>query len=69
MAGMNWGLGKANDVAGASATNPAGYLPMLKILTSLGFIGFALAFLLRQREVGPKGHGLETITTASQAMA
>ena len=26
------------------------------------FIGFALAFLLRQRETGPHGHGLETIT-------
>jgi len=67
MAGMNWGLGKANDAAGASAANPAGYLPMLKILTALGCIGFVLAFLLRQREVGPHGHGLETITTASQA--
>ena len=62
MAGMNWALGKANDAAGASAANPAGYLPMLKILTGLGFVGFALAFLLRQRETGPKGHGLETIT-------
>jgi MFS family permease len=67
LAGMNWILGKANDMAGASAANPSGYLPMLKILTVLGFIGFALAFLLRQRERGPHGHGLETITTASQA--
>jgi MFS family permease len=65
MAGMNWVLGKANDVAGASATNPAGYLPMLKTLTALGFVGFGLAFLLRQRELGPHGHGLETITTHS----
>jgi MFS family permease len=61
MTGMNWVLGKANDTAGASAQNPAGYLPMLKILTLLGFIGFFLAFLLRQRETGPNGHGLETI--------
>ncbi|MFI5115196.1 MAG: MFS transporter [Terriglobales bacterium] len=67
MAGMNWGLGKANDVAGASATNPLGYLPMLKILTAMGVIGFVLAFLLRQRETGPNAHGLETITTHSQA--
>ncbi len=67
MAGMNWVLGKSNDVAGASATNPAGYLPMLKILTALGFIGFVLAFLLRQRETGPHGHGLETITASSHA--
>ena len=65
MAGLNWLLGRANDSAGASAANPAGYLPMLKILTALGFIGFALAFLLRQRETGPKGHGLETIKAGS----
>ena len=32
---------------------------MMKILTLLGFIGFALALLLRQRETGPHGHGLE----------
>jgi len=62
MTGMNWVLGKANDSAGASASNPGGYLAMMKILTVLGFIGFALAFLLRQRETGPHGHGLETIT-------
>ena len=55
MTGMNWVLGRANDVAGASASNPAGYLPMMKILTVLGFIGFGLALLLRQREVGPPG--------------
>ena len=61
MAGMNWGLGKANDVAGASAAHPAGYLPMLQILTVMGVLGALLAFLLRQRELGPHGHGLETI--------
>ena len=65
LASMNWVLGKANDVAGASAANPAGYLPMLKILTTLGFMGFLLAFLLRQRETGPHGHGLETIKAGS----
>ena len=65
MAGLNWVLGKANDVSGASASNPAGYLPMLKILTAMGIVGFVLAFLLRQRETGPKGHGLETITASS----
>jgi MFS family permease len=67
MATMNWLLGHANDAAGASATNPAGYLPMLKILTILGFIGLFLGFLLRQRETGPHGHGLETITAGSHA--
>jgi len=67
LAGMNWILGRANDAAAASATNPAGYIPMLKILTTLGFIGLFLAFLLRQRETGPHGHGLETITASSHA--
>jgi len=62
MAGMNWGLGRANDMAHASATNPTGYQPMLQILTGMALLGVALAFLLRQRELGPKGHGLETIT-------
>jgi hypothetical protein len=62
MAGMNWGLGKANDVAGASASHPTGYQPMLQILTVMGVLGFVLAWMLRQRELGPHGHGLETIT-------
>lgn len=62
MAGMNWGLGKANDVAGASAANPAGYRPMLQILTVMAALGVVFAFLLRQRERSPQGHGLETIT-------
>ena len=62
MAGMNWGLGRANDVAGASAAHPTGYQPMLQILTVMGILGAVLAFLLRQRELGPHGHGLETIT-------
>ena len=66
MTGMNDDLGKANDASGASATNPAGYLVMMRILTVLGFIGYALAFLLRHRETGPKGHGLETITASSK---
>jgi MFS family permease len=63
MAGMNWGLGRANDAAHASASNPTGYQPMLQILTGMALLGVVLAFLLRQREVGPKGHGLETITS------
>ena len=62
MAGMNWGLGRANDAAHASASNPTGYQPMLQILTGMALLGVVLAFLLRQRELGPKGHGLETIT-------
>jgi MFS family permease len=67
IAGMNWGLGKANDMAGASQANPGGYLPMLRILTGMGVLGLFFALLLRQRERGPHGHGLETITTRSGA--
>ena len=37
------------------------------IFSILGFVAFFFAFLLRQRETGPNSHGLETITTASQA--
>jgi len=28
-----------------------------------GFLGMLFAFLLHERETGPRGHGLETITT------
>jgi hypothetical protein len=37
------------------------------IFSALGLLGVLFAFLLRQREMGPHGHGLETITTASAA--
>ena len=67
MAGFNWILGWANDRSGASAAHPEGYHLMLQILTGLGVVAMAFAFLLRQRETGPHGHGLETITTASSA--
>lgn len=62
LAGFNVVLGSANDHWHASEANPSGYLPMLFILTSLGFIAMFFAILLRIRETGPKGHGLETIT-------
>jgi len=65
MAYFNDRLGKANDLAHAGAANPAGYLPMLHILTALAGLGVIFAILLRHRETGPQGHGLETITTRS----
>ena len=67
MASFNWILGWANDRSGAGPANPAGYRPMLQILTSLGVLAMVFAFLLRRRETGPRGHGLETITAASSA--
>lgn len=62
---MNLLIGKANDYAGASLTNPSGYALGMWIFSVLGFVGLTFAILLRIRETGPQGHGLETITTKS----
>ena len=67
MASFNWILGWANDRSGAGPGNPAGYHLMLQILTALGMAAMVFGFLLRRRETGPHGHGLETITTQSSA--
>jgi MFS family permease len=61
---MNLLIGKANDYSGAGLQNPNGYALGLWIFSILGFIGMTLAILLRIRETGPHGHGLETITTS-----
>jgi len=65
MASFNYFLGLANDTAHASEANPAGYMPMIYILTALAAVGVVFAILLRIRETGPHAHGLETITTQS----
>ncbi len=62
LAGFNLLIGWANDHGHASAENPAGYRMGMWIFSLLGFLGVLFAFLLRQRELGPHGHGLETIT-------
>jgi MFS family permease len=62
LAGFNLLVGWANDHSHASAQNPAGYRLGMWIFSILGFLGVFFAFLLRQRELGPHGHGLETIT-------
>jgi MFS family permease len=62
---MNLLIGKANDYAHAGLNNVSGYAPGLWIFSVLGFVGLTFAILLRIRETGPQGHGLETITTAS----
>ena len=69
MATVNWILGLANDNAHAGPDNPDGYRPMLYILTGLGVLSMVFAYLLRVRETGPHGHGLETITTRTKAVA
>jgi MFS family permease len=65
--GLNLLVGWANNYAHADASNPAGYRLGMWIFSVLGVLGVVFSFLLRQRELGPKGHGLETITTATSA--
>jgi MFS family permease len=59
---FNLAIGWANDHGHASDANPAGYHLGMWIFSILGLLGMLFAFLLRQRELGPHGHGLETIT-------
>jgi len=67
LAGLNLLVGWANDHSQASGQNPAGYRLGMWMFSVLGFLGVLFAFLLRQRELGPHGHGLETITTSGKA--
>ena len=66
---LNLLIGKANDYAGAGLQNPNGYALGMWIFSILGFVGLTLAILLRIRETGPQGHGLETITTTTATSA
>ena len=65
--GFNVLVGWANTHSHAGLDNPAGYNLGMWIFSILGFLGVLFAFLLRQRELGPQGHGLETITTKTKA--
>lgn len=67
LAGFNLMVGWANDYSHAGVDNPGGYNLGMWIFSILGFSGLTFAFLLRQRELSPHGHGLETITTATHA--
>lgn len=60
--GFNLLIGWENDHAGASASHPAGYHLGMWTFSVIGVLSMFCAFLLRQRETGPHGHGLETIT-------
>jgi MFS family permease len=64
---LNLLIGQANDYGHAGLENPGGYALGMWIFSILGFVGMALSILLRIRETGPQGHGLETITTAKSA--
>jgi MFS family permease len=61
--GLNLLVGWANTHSHAGLDNPSGYRLGMWIFSVLGLLGVLFAFLLRQRELGPHGHGLETITT------
>jgi len=64
VAAMNWTIGRTNDVFGASAAEPSGYVAGMWVFSVLGFVGLLFAVLLRVEETGPRAHGLETITTS-----
>ena len=64
LAGFNLMVGWANDYSHAGPDHTSGYNLGMWIFSILGFLGLTFAFLLRQRELGPHGHGLETITTS-----
>lgn len=66
VAGMNWVIGRTNDAFAASSANPAGYAPGMWIFSLFGFLALLFAVLLRRRETGPHGHGLETITASAR---
>ncbi len=65
--GFNLMIGWANTLAGASASNPAGYRPGMWIFSITGLLGLFFAWQLRRAEAGPGGHGLDTITVANSA--
>ena len=58
---INLAAGALNDWGGAGAANPAGYQPMLWMFAALSLAGLVFSALLRRREAGPYGHGLETV--------
>jgi MFS family permease len=62
-AAMAWAIGAVNDLSGASATNPDGYIPGMWMFAGLGFLGILFSVLLWRSERGPGAHGLETIRT------
>jgi len=64
---FNLVVGGLNDAYGASAANPRGYMPMLWTFMLLSLGGLVFAGLLRQRELGPHGHALESVRPRTTA--
>jgi MFS family permease len=65
---FNWMIGTVNTAAGASAANPEGHIPGMWIFSTLGLAGVLFSWLLHREETGPRGHGLETITTKTASV-
>lgn len=58
---INLAAGALNDLGNAGAANPDGYRAMLWMFAGLSLAGLVFSALLRRRETGPHGHGLETV--------
>jgi MFS family permease len=58
---FNLAAGALNDIYHAGAKNPGGYGPMLWMFALLSLAAVVFTVLLRRRETGPHGHGLETL--------
>jgi MFS family permease len=63
MAFVPWFIGFLNDRFQASPENVDGYAPGMWAFTVLASLGLFFSFMLWRTERGPRGHGLETITT------
>ena len=63
---LNLLIGKANDYQHAGLGNMQGYRLGLLIFTGIGVAGVVFTTLLRIRETGPHGYGLETITAGDR---
>jgi MFS family permease len=62
-------VGFLNDRYAAGPENPDGYIAGMWLYTVLCAVGLLFAFLLWRNENGPRGHGLDRITTRSAAGA
>lgn len=59
LVGFNCLVGWVNDACGAGEANPGGYRAGMWLFTATVAAGLAVALVLRRREAGPEGHGLE----------
>ena len=49
------------SMAGASATNPDGYIPGMWVFSGLGFLALVFAFLLWRADKRPGSHRLDAV--------